>query len=147
MSEKIEKGFLSTKTYVHSVGLSAAFRQHRAKSHCRFIHGYALSFKLTFAAEELDENGWVQDFGGLKKIKAWLEGTFDHKLIVAEDDPQKALYEALQNAGIAQVVYLPAVGCERFAEHVFDHVIKEFPALISVECREHEGNSAICVRK
>ena len=31
--------FLSTKTYGHDLGLSAAFRQWRAESHCRLIHG------------------------------------------------------------------------------------------------------------
>jgi 6-pyruvoyltetrahydropterin/6-carboxytetrahydropterin synthase len=39
------------KTYGHELGLSACFRQHRAKSHCRFLHGYPLSFTFTFAAD------------------------------------------------------------------------------------------------
>ena len=34
--------YRSSKTYGHEIGLSAAFRQWRAQSHCRLIHGYAL---------------------------------------------------------------------------------------------------------
>jgi len=166
-----------TKTYDHTLGLSACFRQWRAKSHCRFLHGYALSFKLTFAAEKLDENNWVLDFGGLKEVKAFLCETFDHRLIVAEDDPHRDRLEALGVGSfvfgqsnsvaanmLADVLVLPFVGCEGFAEHVFGWVdtwlLKThgdacYPAhrtdkgspralrLVSVEVREHGGNSAI----
>lgn len=46
--------YRSTKTYGHEIGLSAAFRQWRAESHCRFVHGYALAVKFVFEAGELD---------------------------------------------------------------------------------------------
>ena len=36
--------FLSSKKYGHDRGLSTAFRQWRADSHCRFMHGYSLEF-------------------------------------------------------------------------------------------------------
>ena len=58
----------STKKYGHERGLSAAFRQWRAESHCRFMHGYSLEFGFVFGAHELDENNWVVDFGGLKGL-------------------------------------------------------------------------------
>ena len=32
----------ATKTYGHDLGLSVAFRQWRADSHCRYLHGYAI---------------------------------------------------------------------------------------------------------
>ena len=48
---------------------SCAFRQPRAKSHCRFIHGYRLVAKFWFSCNELDENNWVVDFGSLKGLK------------------------------------------------------------------------------
>lgn len=47
--------YLSTKTYGHEVGLSATFRQWRAKSHCRLLHGYSLSFRFEFEANTLDD--------------------------------------------------------------------------------------------
>jgi len=140
----------STKTYEHSEGISACFRQWRAShSHCRFLHGYALSFKLTFAAFELDERGWVMDFGGLKEIKAWLKDTFDHKTVVAADDPELDSFRALDDAGMIQLVILDdGVGCERFARHVYDYVTQWLAEnnprvrVVEVECREHGGNSA-----
>lgn len=40
--------YRSTKTYGHNAGLSCAFRQWKANSHCKYLHGYALSFKFVF---------------------------------------------------------------------------------------------------
>lgn len=148
--------YLVTKTYGHDLGLSACFRQPGAKSHCRDPHGYPLSFKLTFAAEELDGDNWVLDFGGLKPIKAWLVENFDHRTILAEGDPALEDFAALyERHGFAPINVLPFVGCEGFARHVFEHVDEwlgdEHPLacdirglrIVEVEVREHGGNSAI----
>ena len=120
------------------------------------LHGYPLAFTLTFGASELDERNWVIDFGGLKDVKAFLVDTFDHKLVVAADDPQLERLRALSDSGwgsghLADVMVIPNVGCEAFAAYVFDYVESwlmdagHSPRvhLISVECREHGGNSAI----
>jgi 6-pyruvoyltetrahydropterin/6-carboxytetrahydropterin synthase len=143
--------FQSTKTFGHEVGLSCCFRQHKAKSHCRLLHGYAISVKLTFTAAKLDEHNWVVDFGSFKGLKALLEATFDHKLLVAQDDPEKNHLLALQDLGIAEVVILESVGCEAFAKVIADHCMlwildqKLAPRvwLYAVEVREHGANSAI----
>lgn len=143
--------YMSTKTYGHELGLSAAFRQWRAESHCRKLHGYALSIKFLFEAKELDSRNWVVDFGGLKDLKAILEGTFDHKTVVAEDDPQLDWFRAGHAAGTLDLVVLPAVGCEKFAEYIYD-VTEQWLTdagfsprcrLVGVEVREHGANSAI----
>lgn len=146
--------FVSTKTYGHEIGLSAAFRQWRAQSHCRFIHGYALSVRFEFETDELDERNWVVDFGSLKGLKGWLESTFDHKLLVAEDDPQRAWFEEAERRGLAQVVFVPATGCERFAELILesteiwleDNGYAPRVRVRSVEVKEHGANSAIAER-
>lgn len=142
--------YFSTKTYGPEAGLSATFRQHRADSHCRLIHGYALSFKFTFGCTELDKNGWVMDFGDCKLIKKWLESTFDHKMLVAEDDPRLDELTALGALGLADVLVIEGTGCEAFAEMAANYVQGVLIAqtngrvfLVSVECREHNGNSAI----
>lgn len=145
-----------TKTYGHDLGLSACFRQWRAQSHCRFLHGYALSFKLTFEAKKLNDCNWVIDFGGLKTVKSWLQDTFDHKLVIAEDDPAINTLMALSDPDLpegqlADIIILPSVGCEAFAKHVYDYVDnwmmmlghKPRVRLVSVEVCEHEANSAI----
>lgn len=146
--------FLSTKTYGHEIGLSAAFRQWRAKSHCAQIHGYALSVKFEFEASNLDENNWVVDFGGLKELRKWLEEHFDHTLLVAEDDPMRSQLVMLDAAGVARVKLVPSVGCEAFAKMIFKHTERWlFTAgyaprckLNTVEVREHGANSAIYKR-
>lgn len=140
----------STKTFTHEVGLSCAFRQWRAESHCSKLHGYALQVSLEFCAEDLDECGWVQDFGGLKPIKAWLELMFDHKTVVAFDDPHMAIFVDLNRLKIIDVtIVYPGTGCENFAMMIYDFVDHWLGAqprrvqLVKVEVREHGGNSGI----
>ncbi len=143
--------YVSTKTYGHDIGLSACFRQHKAESHCRFLHGYALAIRIEFEAEELDHRNWVVDFGGLKSFKGWLEKTFDHKLLLAEDDPERPRIMHLKNYGVADIVLVPATGCEAFAKLIFecgniwlkDNGYTPRVKVRSVEVREHGANSAI----
>lgn len=143
--------YRSTKTFGHDVGLSAAFRQWRADSHCRFIHGYALAFRFEFESDELDSRNWVVDFGGLKGLRGMLEDTFDHKMLVAQDDPEIEWFREAQRRGIAEIVEVEAGGCEKFAELVYecteqwlrDAGFAPRCRLVSVEVREHGANSAI----
>lgn len=153
MSTKIARKYTyqSTKTFGHDLGISCAFRQWRAvHSHCSKIHGYALAVHLVFGANELDNRNWVMDFGGLKEIKKVIMDMFDHKLVVARDDPKLSMFQEMHAAGIADVVILPHVGCERFAEHIYKTVnsllrkeLGDRVHLISAEVREHGANSAI----
>ena len=83
------------------------------------LHGYSIGIKLIFECDELDERNWVFDFGGLKQFKKWSEDTFDHKLLVAQDDPHRDKLEQLGKDGLADVVIVPGVGCERFAEMAY----------------------------
>lgn len=142
--------YRSSKTYGHEIGLSACFRQWRAQSHCRFLHGYALSVHVEFEADELDIRNWVVDFGSLKSFKGTLEATFDHRLLVAEDDPNMPALAAMEALGLAQVVVVPATGCEAFAKLIFDYTevwLKDngYAPRVRVHhvtVREHGANSA-----
>lgn len=129
---------------------STAFRQWRAQSHCRLIHGYRLQCKLWFSAESLDDNNWVYDFGGCKEIKKILEKQFDHTTCVAEDDPELQTFKDLDMKAMIDLRIMPAVGIEKTAEWVFNTVnnyvrstTKDRVEVIKVEVWEHEGNSAI----
>jgi 6-pyruvoyltetrahydropterin/6-carboxytetrahydropterin synthase len=142
--------YQSTKTYGHDRGYSCAFRQWRAQSHCRLIHGYALGFAFVFEAEELDHRNWVVDFGGLKDLEAMLEQNFDHTTIVAEDDPHLEYFKQGHELGVLKLLVFPAGGCEKFAEYVWA-VTEQYiidagyggrVKLKQVEVREHAGNSA-----
>lgn len=147
--------FQSTKTYGHEIGMSCAFRQWKAHSHCKLIHGYALAFKFVFEADTLDHQNFVVDFGGLKPLKGLLEDTFDHTLLVAADDPKKEVILDLDRVHhIAKVVEVEASGCEATAKLVFD-VTEQWlkdagygdrVKLVSVEVSEHGANSALYVR-
>lgn len=142
--------YRSSKTYGHDIGLSACFRQWRAQSHCRLLHGYALSVHLEFEADELDERNWVVDFGSLKSFKQVLQDTFDHKLLVAEDDPEKDLLCSLSRMGLAEVIVVPATGCEAFARMIYevaeiwlkDNGYTPRVRMHRVTVREHGANSA-----
>lgn len=146
--------YLSTKTYTPESGLSCAFRQWKAThSHCSKLHGYALGFKFTFAANTLDDRNWVVDFGGLKGLKQALVDNFDHKLAVANDDPEYQNLFDLELLGIADVKFFDRVGCEAFAEFASKLAAREIQKqqmdsrvwVVQVECFEHQGNSAIYI--
>lgn len=142
--------YFSTKTYEHNVGLSACFRQWRAESHCKYLHGYALKVKFLFEAHDLDVRNWAVDFGSLKPLKGWLEDLLDHKTLVAEDDPELMTFKQLHEKGLIQMVAVPSTGCEATARIIFDYTegwLKDagyYPRvrLRSVEVAEHGGNSA-----
>ena len=148
--------FQSTKIFD---GFSTVFRQWRADgTHCQFLHGYGVSFKITFEGE-LDEKNWVWDFGGMKRAKgtidgmnpkAWMDYMFDHTMIVAEDDPYLELFEDMDKNGLIQLRVIPATGAEQFAKYIYDKVnefvLKETNNRVrvtQVEFKEHNKNSAI----
>ena len=150
--------FTSTKVFD---GFSTVFRQWKAETtHCRFVHGYGVSFKLTFEGE-LDDRNWVWDFGGMKRAKtlidgmqpkAWMDYMFDHTFIVAEDDPFKESFLQMDKAGVAQVRIIPASGAEKFAEYIYNKlntfVDKETQGRVkitSVEFMEHGKNTALYI--
>ena len=148
--------FISTKVFD---GYSTVFRQWRAEdTHCKYLHGYGVSFKIWFEGE-LDERNWVWDFGGMKRAKGkiddmspkeWFNYMFDHTFIVAEDDPYVESFNKMDHAGVAQVRIVEATGAEKFAELVY-HKVNEFITketegrvkVSKVEFKEHQRNSAI----
>lgn len=144
--------FVSTKTYGHDVGLSCCFRQWRADSHCSKLHGYALAFRFEFETQVLDDRNWVVDFGCMGDLKAELQSWFDHKTLVADDDPKLELFEEMARAGVLDMVVVPkGVGCEMFAALAHNmasvwlirNKLHDRVRVRSVECREHGANSAI----
>ena len=149
-------GYKSTKIFD---GFSCCFRQWKAKTtHCRFLHGYGVSFRVTFEGK-LDDRNWVWDFGGMKRAKtlidgmqpkAWMDYMFDHTVIVAKDDPRIVSFKALDQAGVIQLREVEATGAEKFAEFIF-HKLNNFVKtetnervkVAQVEFMEHGKNTAI----
>lgn len=139
--------YRSTKTFPP---ISCAFRQWRAHSHCKFNHGYGIVIKLTFESAELDVTNWVVDFGALKSFRQTVETTFDHKTLVAHDDPNRDWFEEAHARGIADIVIVEHTGCEKFAELVGECAViwlkdagyGDRVRLVSCEVWEHAANSA-----
>ena len=110
-------------------GFSCCFRQWKAETtHCRFLHGYGVSFRVTFEGD-LDHRNWVWDFGGMKRAKtqiddmspkAWMDHMFDHTVIVAKDDPKLDTFKAMEVMGIIQLRIVEATGAEKFAEFIYN---------------------------
>jgi 6-pyruvoyltetrahydropterin/6-carboxytetrahydropterin synthase len=149
--------FQSTKLFD---GFSTVFRQWQAEgTHCRFLHGYDIEFRVTFEGE-LDHRNWVWDFGGMKRAKTkidgmnakeWMDYMFDHTVVLANDDPNKKHFQMLHDNGVVQLRLMDGpVGAERFAEFIF-HKLDEFVqeetqgrvSVVRVEFFENKRNSAI----
>jgi 6-pyruvoyltetrahydropterin/6-carboxytetrahydropterin synthase len=140
-------------------GFSCCFRQWKAEStHCRFLHGYGISFRVTFEGD-LDERNWVWDFGGMKRAKtlidgmqpkAWMDYMFDHTVIVAKDDPKLSGFQNMEIMNVIQLRTVEATGAEKFAEFIF-HKLNRFVLtetqdrvrVAQVEFMEHGKNTAI----
>jgi 6-pyruvoyltetrahydropterin/6-carboxytetrahydropterin synthase len=138
--------FISTKRFT---GFPCTHRQWKSDSHCKFVHGYSREFYFEFACKELSNEGWVVDFGGLKKIKAWLDHMFDHTFLASEDDPFMETFKDLHQKGVIQLRSFKNVGMEGTAQYVFhevDKMIREETKnrswLRRIEVRENEKNSA-----
>ena len=147
--------YTSTKLFD---GYSTVFRQWKADgTHCKYLHGYAISFRVWFEGE-LDHRNWVWDFGGMKRAKNTIDGMspkdyfawlLDHTTVIADDDPHLDLFRLMDNDNLIQLRIIPATGCERFAEFLYSK-INEFLKLetdgrvraAKVEVYEHEKNSA-----
>ena len=139
-------------------GFTTVFRQWKAEdTHCRFLHGYGISFKIYFEGE-LDNRNWVWDFGGMKRAKtridglqpkSWMTYMFDHTMVIAEDDPELPAFLQMDKAGVAQVRVIPATGAEKFAEYIYSN-INEFVKtetdnrvrVTKVKFMEHGKNAA-----
>ena len=148
--------FQSTKVFD---GFSTCFRQWKATTtHCQYLHGYGVSFKLWFEGA-LDHRNWVWDFGGMKRAngkiddmspKAWFDYMFDHTVVVADDDPALDTFYDMDKAGYIQLRVVPATGAEQFAKFIYDKVgpfieveTEGRVRIAKVEFREHGKNSAI----
>ncbi len=112
--------YVSTKTY-SNIG-PVAYRQWRADSHCKYIHGYALSFHLEFECDDLDVRNWCVDYGSVRTLKTKLEEWFDHTLLVAEDDPEIETFKLLGEKKLAKLVFVERTGCEGIAKFLYDYI-------------------------
>lgn len=162
-----DRKYVSTKHYGPEAGLSVCYRQWRADRKsgepigkpysrseipgCCALHGYTLSFYFEFECDTLDARNWVVDFGGLRPLKDFLKESFDHTMLVAEDDPHFETFAKLHEMGLAKMVVVEATGCEALSSYLLDYVNSIFLEdhypnedirCRRVEVRETPSNSA-----
>lgn len=134
---------------------AAAHRQHRHDGHCALIHGHNFSFEITFAADSLDENQFVIDFGKLKWLRAYLEELFDHTLLLNADDPALPYLRGVLDNKVrtecgcdiyAHIIEVPSCGAEGLGEYLLNQVNIRLthPGFVSPEAAE--DYSQRCVR-
>ena len=115
-------------------GFSACFRQWNAShSHCKFLHGYAIAFRLHCKSYTLDKNNWVLDFSWLKNneilideknIYEWLHYMFDHTVILSDDDPEIELFRIMEKKNIIQLRIIPNLSCEGIGKFILNNIAK-----------------------
>lgn len=135
----------------------AAHRQHDHDGHCRFIHGHNWYVVLMFAADKLDADGFVLDFGKFSAINNMFKEMLDHTLLLSKKDPAAdKIGVALHNEGLAKVRFMDTDSCS--AEHMASYIYSEVydwlqrtrpgsvrqcgVKLVAVTIQEDDNNSA-----
>src|SRR3954447_14420157 len=92
---------------------------HRVCGHegkCRNLHGHAYVIHFTCEADSLDDLGRVIDFGVIKSLLCqWLEDTWDHRMLIWEEDPMLDALRGIDPSVIA-VPFNPTA--ENIAAHL-----------------------------
>ena len=129
--------FTCTKEYKD---IPFAHRQPVHDGHCALIHGHNWGVIIEFQASELDECGFVVDFGKLKMLKRYLD-TFDHALVINDSDSQKETLLELEEKGLARIVIVDSCSSEGLALHFYN----EFSKLINETFGERVTIKALTV--
>ena len=149
--------YQSTKIFEN---YSVAIRQWKAQhSHCQFLHGYALKFKVWFESNDpinqLDDMNWIVDYGGFKDaplgngLKSWMDYMWDHTLLIEKDDPYLDFFQSAAMEGLCALRVMDKMGAESCAKLVYDHFNKVLAKtdagrckVVKVECFENDKNSS-----
>lgn len=135
--------------------ISTGHRQWRDDGHCRHVHGYGRYVQFTFACSELDHRQWVMDFGDLKDVRKKIESWWDHRLLLASDDPHLDKFLDMENWGGASIHIMDVTkghgpGIEGSCKFIYDNVQPMIHSktngrvwIKQVQIWEHESNSAI----
>ena len=85
---------------------------------CARLHGHTYVVVFHLAGHELDDDGFVIDYGELAPVKRWIDATLDHRNLT-DVVPARVLTTA-----------------ERMAEWLFHEWCDTYPNLVAVEVRE-----------
>lgn len=89
---------------------------------CARLHGHNYVVVLHLRSEDVNEIGFIQDYGDLKPFKDWIDSTLDHRHL--------------------NDIFPFNPTAENMAEYIFTSFKSVFPALYCVEVRETPKTSA-----
>ena len=116
---------------------------------CKRLHGHSYRVEVEIGAEKLDKNGFIIDFGELKRFQDYLDNYWDHKTILMEIDP---LHHHLHsNEVMIMPNGLPSTAenmARAFADKIAKIFSKEFDGMmeVTVTVWETAKNKATFVR-
>ena len=105
-----------TKTYKD---IPLSHRQPLHSGRCSRLHGHSWAITLTFEAKELDDNGFVIDFGDLHFIRDWIDQNLDHATALKENDPMRADCQKLEDLGLLKILWVKSASCEGIAQYLY----------------------------
>ena len=106
-----------SKTY-RDIPLS--HRQPFHQGRCSRLHGHSWSITLTFGASNLDDNGFVIDFGDLHFLEDWIDAHLDHGTVLCDQDPRKEELQELEKTGLLKITWVNSASCEGIAKFLFE---------------------------
>ena len=107
------------------------------KGKCKNLHGHNGRAVITIESDKLDELGMVMDFSDIKKVvSAWIDETFDHRMILNKDDPALPGLRAL-NEPVQVIDDNPTA--ETIAKLIYDFVEKSGFPVIEVKLWETDS--------
>ncbi len=106
---------------------------------CGNLHGHSYKVQITVSSEALDTQGFVVDFGDLKRIANELLGIWDHSTILEKGDP---LISVLQALGQRVVVLEGPASAEFMAATISAFLTSKGMNISQVTVYETANNSA-----
>ena len=121
-------------TCTRRIEFDAAHRVMEHESKCKHLHGHRYAVEATFAANALDRQGRVIDFGLVRDLLgSWVDAHWDHATILCERD--KPLGDAIA-AKTGQVIFYLAQNptAENMAEYLLKVVCPKLFADKDARC-------------
>ncbi|MBI4430373.1 MAG: 6-carboxytetrahydropterin synthase [Candidatus Omnitrophica bacterium] len=107
---------------------------------CKNLHGHNAKVEIELASKQLDRKGMVADFIDVGRImKNWIDKTFDHKLLLRQDDP---LIPILKEQGEPLFIMEQNPTAEHIAQLIFEYATTQGLPVVSVTFWETEHAAA-----
>ncbi len=112
--------FLATKVYDN---ISCVFRIWNADQPAdRILKSHTFRIKILFESHYLDQGNQLLDDNHdcLKEFNKMINRHFKNKTIVALNDPEMSIFQALDQKGVILLSTLPEVSAEKIAQELFN---------------------------